>query len=55
MRWLLANKQKSKAKVIVLKVAKVNRVILSDFIVDSFNDAVTPLTPVSINTFHRDL
>ncbi|KAJ8912268.1 hypothetical protein NQ315_008859 [Exocentrus adspersus] len=43
VRWLLANKKNQKAKKIVFKVAKVNKVILSHNVVDSFKEEA-PLT-----------
>ncbi|KAJ8936299.1 hypothetical protein NQ318_001492 [Aromia moschata] len=43
VRWLLANNKNEKAKKIVFKVAKVNKVTLSDSIVETFKEE-TPLT-----------
>ncbi|KAL3283639.1 hypothetical protein HHI36_006778 [Cryptolaemus montrouzieri] len=39
VRWLLANEKRQKAKHIIYKVAKVNKVILSDGILDSFKES----------------
>ncbi|KAJ8969983.1 hypothetical protein NQ317_007030, partial [Molorchus minor] len=50
VRWLLANKKRSKAKKIVFKVAQVNKVILSDSILDSFKEE----TPLTINGKEND-
>ncbi|CAG9822517.1 unnamed protein product [Phaedon cochleariae] len=39
VRWLLANRRKHDAKKIVFKVARINRVVLSDSVVDSFRES----------------
>lgn len=38
VRWLLANEKRKKAKVIICKVAKANKVILSDNVLDTFKE-----------------
>lgn len=38
VRWLLANEKRRKAKKIICKVARANKVILSDLLLDTFKE-----------------